>query len=231
MDRYVSGSYADQVPDWHEGDAPHKATVIAAFVRELGWSAGSVCEVGCGSGAVLNGVCAALGAAGVGVDIAPEAVSRAQKYARNELLFVVGDVSSAPPSDLVLCVDVVEHVADDIGLVTSLATVSSHVILRIPLDVSALDAIRPHRMLAARSQWGHRHVYTVDLALALVADAGLVTVGYRFDRVPLVGAAKIGAISDKVRRLCYRFAPEATTRWLGGYSLLIACTPQDSSCV
>tara|TARA_B100001123_G_scaffold114251_1_gene132992 strand:- start:264 stop:515 length:252 start_codon:yes stop_codon:yes gene_type:complete len=80
-------------------------------------------------------------------------------------------------------------------------------------------------MLDARRRWGHRSVYTLDLALALARDAGLNVVAYRTDRVKVHPDSVRGAISDRVRRAFHYFAPETTTRLFGGYSLLIACTP------
>lgn len=223
MDRYTSGEYGRAVPDWHDADAPFKVAGLVRLVREVGWSPKTVVDVGCGAGRVLDGVCAELGATGVGVDVAAEAIERAPQ--RAGLTFRVGDASSAGTADLVMAVDVVEHVADDIGFVAQLATVAPHIVLRIPLDISALDALRPGRMLAAREQWGHRHVYTVDLAHALVRDAGLTVVASRTDRVPVVATSTRGRLSDRARRWAHSLAPLPATRWLGGYSLLIACTP------
>ncbi|MFT6143697.1 MAG: hypothetical protein ACJAZO_001438 [Myxococcota bacterium] len=80
-------------------------------------------------------------------------------------------------------------------------------------------------MLAARSRWGHRHVYTVDLAHALVRDAGLSIVACRTDRVPVVASSTRGRVSDMARQIVHSLAPLTASRWLGGYSLLIACTP------
>lgn len=223
MDRYTSGSYGQAVPDWHEADASHKVDGLVRFIRELGWEPATVVDVGCGAGRVLQGVCQRLGATGVGVDIAPAAIARTPNGPG--LRYRVGGIADAGGADLVMAVDVVEHVVDDIGFVSQLAQVAPHVLLRIPLDISALDALRPARMLAARRDWGHRHVYTVDLAQALVEDAGLKMVQSRTDRVPVGAASTRGRISDRARKLAHFLAPLPATRWFGGYSLLIACTP------
>jgi len=223
MDRYTNGDYRAKNPDWHAGDAPHKAKAIVQLVRDVGWKPAFVGEAGCGSGQVLQRVCAALGARGHGVDPSKEALRQAPQ--NPQIQFEQGGVDALPACDMVMGIDVVEHVADDIGFVRAMAAKSDHIVLRIPLDVSALDSVRPARMLEARRRFGHRSVYTVDLALALVQDAGLQVVTHRTDRVPVRAASRIGRVSDKARRVLHFLAPEATTRWLGGYSLLIACTP------
>ena len=222
MDRYTSGTYADAVPDWHEADAPFKVAGLVALVRDMGWAPKTVVDVGCGTGRVLQGVCRQLAATGVGVDVAPDAIDRAPNEAG--LQFRVGGVAQAGVSDLVVAVDVVEHVADDIGFVAQLAQVAPRIVVRVPLDISALDVLRPQRMLAARDNWGHRHVYTVDLAHALIRDAGLTIVHSRTDRVPVVPKSTRARLSDTARRIGHSVAPFAVTRWFGGYSLLIACT-------
>ena len=229
MDRYATGQYAEAVPDWHSDDAPHKAAAVVALLSELGWEPKRVADVGCGTGSVLARVCEALDCEGQGVDVAPAAIERAAS--RPGLQFAVGDVSAVAPCDVVLCLDVVEHVADDIELVRSLADCAPRIVLRIPLDASALDVLRPGRMLAARRNWGHRHVYTIDLVRALIDDAGLDLVALRFDRVPFRASTAKGRLSDAVRRICHRWAPEPSTRVFGGYSVLLAATPRGSSCV
>ncbi len=223
MDRYTSGSYGQAVPDWHESDAPFKVAGLVRFVRDIGWKPTSVVDIGCGTGRVLQGVCRELGATGVGVDVAGEAIARTPS--EEGLTYRVGDVADAGTADMVMAIDVVEHVADDIAFVARLAKVAPHILLRIPLDISALDALRPARMLAARQEWGHRHVYTVDLAHALVRDAGLTIVQSRTDRVPVAASSTRGKVSDRARQIVHSLAPLSATRWLGGYSLLIACTP------
>lgn len=222
MARAPTGSYAAAVPGWHAEDAPHKAAAVLTLLREAGWAAERVVDVGCGVGEVLRGVVDALPArSGVGVDPSPELVARAPRDAR--LSFRVGGVEAAPHADLALALDVVEHVPDDLAFLRDLGRVAPRLVLRVPLDVSAWDAVRPGRMLAARATWGHRRVYTRDLALALCAEAGLDVVIERYDRVPLRDLTGPGRVVDAFRRGLVRAAPHFGVRAMGGWSWLGAC--------
>jgi SAM-dependent methyltransferase len=234
-DAYQSGAYAQANPDWHEGDAPHKAAVLAEVARSLGWSPAKVVDVGCGVGAVLEAFVADLrtvrsDVVGEGWDPSPEAIRRAQSRASETLRFVCGDVvAQGTHAELALCIDVVEHVPDDLAFVTALRDRADRFLFRIPLDLSALDLLRPHRLLDARRQLMHRHVYTRELALELLERAGFRVVHVRYDRVPPPGDTLRRRVVDAVRRASFARLPDLTVRALGGWSLVVAATPDQST--
>lgn len=218
MDRYRTGRYAADNPDWHDAHAPHKAAELRALLDQASWSPRVLVDVGCGTGGVLAHL-VRPDQRGVGIDVSPDAIARAP--AATNLVFRVGDVGDAPPGDLALCLDVVEHVPDDLGLLRDLRRVSHRVAVRIPLDASAWDTLRPARMLRAREQYGHLRAYTLDLARALVTEAGITVVAEALVRVPEPAETRLGSVTLTARRLGHRVAPETTARLLGGFSWLI----------
>jgi SAM-dependent methyltransferase len=234
-DAYQTGAYAQANPDWHEGDAPHKAAVLAEVARSLGWSPATVVDVGCGVGAVLESFVAALridrsDLIGEGWDPSVEAIRRAQTRASESLRFVCGDfLAQGAPAELALCVDVVEHVPDDLAFLTALRDRADRFLFRIPLDLSALDLLRPHRLLDARRTLLHRHVYTRELALELLARAGYHIEHVRYDRVPPARDTLRRRVVDAVRRASFARLPVLTVRALGGWSLVVAATPDQST--
>ncbi len=223
MDRYRTGAYAADNPDWHDGDAIVKAHEVRALLAAAGFTPRSVVDVGCGTGGVLADL---LGPdqTGTGLDVAAAAIERATSKARPGLSFRVGTVDDAPVADLTLCLDVAEHVPDDVGLLRSLRRISDRVVVRLPLDASAWDALRPARMLRARSQYGHLRAYTLDLARALVDDAGLDVEREAFVAVPGSPERALGHVTQALRRVGRRVAPAATARLLGGCSWLALAT-------
>ncbi len=226
-DAYQTGAYAQANPDWHEADAAHKSAVLVEVIRALGWSPRTVVDVGCGTGAVLAGF---VGEMREGWDPSPEAIRRAEQHRSEQVRFVCGDfVATSHRVDLALCVDVLEHVPDDLAFLTLLRERADRFLFRIPLDLSALDIVRPRRLLEARRSLLHRHVYTRELALDLLERAGYRREHVRYDRIPPpVDTLRRRAV-DALRRTSFAWAPDATVRALGGWSLVVAATPVQST--
>ena len=235
-DAYQSGAYAEANPDWHEADATHKAAALFDVARELGWSPRTIVDVGCGVGAVLAELVDRLRrerpeTTGEGWDPSPEAIRRAQARTTEGLRFVCGDLlaQAGARAELALCVDVVEHVPDDLAFLTALRDRADRFLFRIPLDLSALDLLRPHRLLDARRHLLHRHVYTRELALDLLERAGYRAELVRYDRVPPSRETSRQRAVDAVRRASFAWLPDLTVRALGGWSLVVAATPDQST--
>jgi len=234
-DRYATGAYGRDNPGWHAEDAPHKAKILAEVLRGLEPVPELVVDVGCGTGGVLAHLKALLDRAGLertryqGWDVAPEAVERARALAGPRLDFVLGDLAAAElRADLVLCVDVVEHLVDDLAFLVALRSRGQRFLFRLPLDLSALDVVRPHRLLAARRRWGHLHAYSRATALQLLSEAGYRALQVSYDRVPPEVEGLRGRAVDAVRRGAFRIAPHATVAVLGGWSLVVLAEPLPS---
>jgi SAM-dependent methyltransferase len=227
VDRYRSGAYFEDNPDWHEADAPWKVRSVAALVRFAGLAPHTVVDVGCGTGAVLAGLADELRpelpeTTWEGWDIAPAAIARARTRERTGLSYVCGDfLDSERRVDLILCLDVVEHLSDEHAFLTALRERAAGFVFRIPLDLSVLDVVRPTRMLELRRRHGHVHAYTRETALALLRECGFRIEVERLDRVPPATPTARARAADRVRRVGARIAPRATVRWLGGFSLLL----------
>jgi len=226
-DRYRSGRYAAANPDWHEEDAAHKAQAVASLVRWAGLRPRTVVDVGCGTGGVLAALRTELGpelpdTTWEGFDLAPEPIRRAKKREAQRLSFVEGDFLDSERSvDLVLCLDVVEHLADEEAFLRSLRNRAQQFVFRLPLDLSVLDVVRPRRMLGFRHAYGHRHFWTRELAMDLLVGCGFTIHHERYDRVPPVSASRRHRVVDGVRRGLVAALPHGAVRWLGGFSWLV----------
>ena len=112
---YNNGTYLAQNPDWHLEDSSTKVRWIRSLIPEIDrLSIMSVLEIGCGRGGILNELKGFFNkeCQFTGIDISNEAIS----YARNnfkDITFICGDVYSLDLDrtkyDLVLCIDVLEH--------------------------------------------------------------------------------------------------------------------------
>ncbi len=228
MQRYTSGDYATDNPGWHEADAQIKADALISLLRFAGLQPRTVIDVGCGAGGVLRRLHRRLQpelpeTSWEGWDIAPEAIRRARRFEGGRLRFVCGDfLRSDRRVELLLCLDVIEHVSDDLAFLSALGSRADWFVFRIPLDLSVLDLVRPDRMLRARHRYGHRHLYSREVALDLLKEAGFVTEIVRYDRVPPPGDSVRARAIDRARRSLFALAPDRTVCWLGGWSLLVA---------
>lgn len=228
-DRYTDGTYAAAHPDWHADDAPHKARAVLDLLAALGWAPATVIDVGCGTGDVLGHLVQAWQAQGrtvhaEGWDIAAAPL----RTPPPGVTLHRGDAcQQAEPAELVLCLDVVEHQADDVAFLRRLRRLGPRVLLRVPLELSVLDVLRPHRMLDARHTYGHLHAYTRATALARIQQAGFTVVADRYDRVPPHSRTPRQHLMQALRRLTHRLHPHAAVLALGGWSLLVAALPGD----
>lgn len=223
--RYVAGDYLSQNPGWHEEDSPWKAALISEMLNSVPLRPQSICEVGCGSGRVLELVVASLpGSQGDGYDISPQACAINSGRARADLRFHNGSPFNAGVSaDLVMAIDVIEHVEDPFQFARNLAAIADFQLLHIPLDMNALSVGRGWPVMDARSQIGHLHYFTRDTAIALLAESGLEIVAERYtpwaiDQSYKTWKKRVAALP---RRLAFALAPHAAVRLVGGWSLLV----------
>ena len=222
---YTNGTYLRNNPDWHADDAAWKASHIARMLERHKLRPASVCEVGCGSGEVVRALSEHLpGARFVGCDVSPHAIEISRRKAAGNLDFRLEDVlQSSAHYDLVMAIDVFEHVEDCFGFVRRLKERGRHKLFHIPLDLSALSVARKSKLTAMRESVGHIHYFTKDTALALLQDTG-----YRvIDHFYTSGSTELGNYGWKTRLLkaprqaLFALDPDAAARWLGGYSLMV----------
>lgn len=232
VDPYVTGAYRAHNPDWHASDAVHKAEALARLIRYCGIVPRTVVDVGCGSGGVIAALKAAFDAelpntAWEGWDPSEVAIGMAREREGERLQYVAGDfLRSERRADVVLLIDVVEHVVDDVAFLEALRGRADWFLLRLPLELSVLDVVRPQRVLAARIRYGHRHFYTREMALALLDTAGFRVDTWRYDRVPPPTDTMRKRLVDAARRAAFAWDEDRAARWLGGFSLLVCARPR-----
>lgn len=222
---YTDGTYLRNNPSWHEGDARWKAEHILRMLDRHALAPRTVCEVGCGSGEIVSVLSERMpGASFVGRDISPDAFELARVKSHDNLAFGLGDaVRTGTIYDLVMAIDVFEHVEDCFGFLRGLRAKARHKLFHIPLDLSALSVARGGKLLAMRRQVGHIHYFTKDTALALLEDTGYRIVDHAYTS----GSTELGNLGWKTRllkgprRALFALSPDTAARWLGGYSLLV----------
>lgn len=228
--QYQSGAYLAETGDWHEGDAAWKADHIRAMLASAGLEPRRIADIGCGTGGVLAQLQARLSPAAdlTGFEIARPAFALAERRANARLGFVNGSPLDQPREafDLLLALDVFEHVDDYLGFLRSLRPLAERFIFHIPLDLSVrglLIDMPMHR----RQTVGHLHYFTASTARATLEDCGYRIHSARYTHAmmqPPPAGWKMKVRSWPHRAL-FRLSPARCATLFGGCSLLVLAEP------
>lgn len=229
---YTDGRYATKHPAWHVEDASWKAAHILRIITDNDLGPRSICEVGCGAGELLRDVRDGLGAdvRAVGYEISPQAYELCREREDHRLHFEFGDITTKRDDssyDVLLLIDVIEHVEDYYTLLRSAKRMGEYNILHIPLDLSTLSVWRHTPIRYAREHFGHIHYFSKDTALDLLQDLDYEVIDSFYTPLhdaPSVSTARstlLGTAARLIRKLLFRLNEDMAVRLLGGYSLMV----------
>jgi SAM-dependent methyltransferase len=222
---YVNGEYMQSNPLWHADESPFKVSQILRMMERNRLRPKSICDAGCGAGEVLRLLSEKLDdkCECWGYDISPQALEMCGSRANERVHFRLGDVSEENGSffDLMLVLDVLEHVDDYIGFLTAIRPRSELKIFHIPLDLSVQSVLRKRGLLKRRALHRHLHYFTKETALETLKDSGYEPLDCFFTAHPIeCGGDRGQRIARLPRKICYAIHQDLTVRILGGYSLL-----------
>jgi hypothetical protein len=223
---YQDGTYLQKNPTWDEEDSSWKSRHILRVIENHGLSPKTVCEVGCGAGEILNQLHGLLPGPVelTGYDISPQVFPTCKKKEKAGLKFVLGNFFDLDKQhyDLLLVIDVLEHVEDCYGFLRLLHPRGTHEIFHIPLDLAAWKILGGY-LMTKREQYGHIHYFTRETALAMLKDVGYEIVDsfytglYHGKRQRSMGTRMM----DSIRRGLYLHDPDLSARLFGGLSLMV----------
>lgn len=221
---YEDGAYLENNPTWHEEDSPWKAQQITKMLRKHDIFPSSVGEVGCGAGGILSCLATEYGDEVLfsGFDISPQAVEICRKKEKQNLKFFLKDPFEEEQRtfDVVMAIDVFEHVEDYFGFLRKLKELGTYKIFHIPLDLSVQTVLRSAPILYARSSVGHIHYFTKETALATLRDTGYEVEDY-FYTLEVPNRGWKANLLNLPRKLFLSLHEDLAVRILGGYSLLV----------
>lgn len=224
---YKDGTYLDNNPTWHEQDSSWKAKQVARILKGNNINPLTVCEVGCGAGEILNCLVVDYGVNVVfsGYEISPQAFERCKRKEKPNLHFFLQDLLAEKEAyfDVVMAMDVFEHVEDYFGFLRKLREKGKYKIFHIPLDLSVQSVLRSSPILKSRARIGHIHYFTKETALATLKDTGYDVIDSFYTRgsleVPNRGLK--ANLLRLPRKLLFSIHQDLTVRILGGFSLLV----------
>ncbi len=227
---YTDGDYLETTRTWHSEDSPWKADQIARMIDKVGLQPGLVAEIGCGAGKILDELSRKPSlekARFKGYDISSQAIELCGEIESNRIEFFREDpLTTASPEvfDLLLVIDVFEHVPDYLSFLRLCQAKAEYKIYHIPLDLHVSSMLR-NSFFRERYTVGHLHYFTADSALAALRDTGheIVDTFYTngtfgtFREHPALKTA----IANVPRWLFSKISLPVTARLFGGYSLMV----------
>jgi|SRR3990172_2588440 len=223
---YLTGEYVEKNPTYHAEDSPWKAQQILKIVSKHGLQPASVCEVGCGAGEILSQLqphflqetrC-------YGYEISPRAYALCKQRENERLQFFCQDLLTTETDsfDLLLCIDVFEHVEDYMGFLRKLRQKATYKVFHIPLDLSVQTVLRRTPIIGYRTKLGHLHYFSKETALLTLQDTGYEVLDWFYTPASIDRGKTLKAKLAKLpRKVLALVNADLTVRILGGYSLLV----------
>jgi SAM-dependent methyltransferase len=220
---YDDGSYLESNPGWHAEDSPWKAQQVLRMLQQHHIRPHTVAEIGCGAGEILRQLSLNLPAAAFsGFDISADAIRLARTRESDRVRFFNMDFRAHPDTfDVLLVMDVVEHVEDCFGFLRSIREKAEYKIIHIPLDMSVSLLVR-NRLMDVRKSVGHIHYFSKHTALALLEDTGYQILDYFYTPAYQIAPKDpVHRVMGAVRSLTMKVASDLTAMMLGGCPLLV----------
>jgi SAM-dependent methyltransferase len=226
LNPYTDGTYLEKNPLWHTDESAFKVKQILKLFRKDRLHPRSICEVGCGAGEVLKLLQQQMGDACDfwGYDISPQALEMCRSKANQRLQFKLADICQEEGTffDLMLVLDVIEHVEDYFGFLRSIRPKADLKLFHFPLDLSVQALSRKRGLLTRRDRYGHIQYFTKETALATLEGLHYEILDYFYTpRCIELAKQMIQKLALVPRALCFAIHPDLTARILGGYSLLV----------
>jgi len=218
-----SDAYLQHNPTWHQEDSEWKASQIDKMLKKNNLVPESGLEVGCGAGAILHHLAKQYpGTKFVGSDISDAALEMAKAYESDKISFT----KEVPPGahyDVLMMMDVFEHVDDYIGFLKEHRPLAKHHIFHIPLDMTVYKILRPKVLMHNRLNIGHLHYFTKEAALETLRYAGYEIVDYDYTLwgLELPQPTLLKKIGRWPLWLLSKINKDLAAKTLGGMSLIV----------
>jgi SAM-dependent methyltransferase len=218
--------YAELNSGWHVEDAEDKVAAVLKSIERARLHPQSICDIGCGSGDVLARLHRTLGTErAVGYDISRHAIELASRHSAHGLRFVIGGVQpDVQPYDLMLLLDVVEHVPEPVSFLMSLRDAAPCAIMNIPLELCVLKVLSADSLARGRRALGHVHYFNERVVYELLREAGYSVTDAWFSP-PGTGRVVPEPWRRALRaaqRVATGISPRIAARTIGGSSLMVA---------
>jgi len=148
-----------------------------------------------------------------------------QKRANDKLHFKLQDILEEEGVffDLILLMDVIEHVEDYFGFLRGIKQKSTYKLFHIPLNLTVEAIVRPKALSKIRQICGHVHYFTKDLALQALKELeyGVIEHFYTNACSELPARSKKAYFAKLPRSFFFTINKDWAVRFFGGRSLMV----------
>jgi len=225
-DIYNDSSYFANNPTWHEEDAAFKVANILKVLDGNLSDFNAVCEVGCGSGAILVQMSKHFPktSSWTGYDISQNAIDIANKKTSSKLNFKLKEITledEAVNYDLMLVIDVIEHLENYFSFLDAIVSRSQYFVLHIPLDMSLWSLLREGILIESKNRVGHIHNFTEDFIKSILQDHGFHIIKQIYTEP--ISKAENGKqhLVNFIRKTLHLISPRLSSKIVGGYSIML----------
>jgi len=222
-----NGEYLKNNPSWHTEDSAWKATQINTLLKRNNLHPKTIAEIGCGAGEILNQLHANLpnDVNLTGYDISIDAIHKAKEREKERLTFKHENfLETKDTFDLLLMMDVFEHVDDYLGFLKQCNNKATNTIFHIPLDITVMGLLT-NSIMERRKSLAHLHYFTKDTAIATLADSGFEIVDFFYTEWFFDFKERRKSIGSKVlyliRKALYKINKDFAVKMFGGVSLIV----------
>ena len=222
---YIDGSYLRRHPLWHVADSPWKAAQVLKLLRVNNIKPSTVGEIGCGAGELLMQLAQKLDpeVSFHGYEMSPQAFALCHERTRTNIHFYNDSMFTASSEyyDVVLVIDVVEHVEDCFSFLKLCRHMGMFKLFHFPLDLHLRSVVRDDLLLRSRKTDGHLHYFTKALALALLQDTGYTVIDHLYTNKATAPGHRRSRLLKWPRAWLFSQNRDLAVRLLGGWGLVV----------
>lgn len=226
-DFYTRGEYLKHNQAWNIEDSVWKANYVHKLLVKHGIVTNDVVDVGCGAGGIIEELAKKIDTATfTGFDIASDAIDMAKARSTGRVRFLNEDFAKInyPQTDLLLSIDVIEHVDDFYGFLRGLRHRSRYFVFHIPLDLCCRSLLKPHILFQQRKSVGHIHYFSKEMVLWFLNDLGYTVIDFVYTKpdIDVHPAKSVKSFLKKyLRKTSFLLNREWSIKLWGGYSMMI----------
>ncbi len=234
---YTNGSYLLKNPSWHREDAPWKLSHILRVLNSIHVTQMTrVLDAGCGTGDIIKlWSQKSPEVQFVGWEVSPQAYMLARADEPHNVKFVCAPEPPAGWFDLVLAIDVIEHLEHPDAWFKNLSSHASLFVLHVPLDLSVRSFLFPSLLERERQTVGHIHFFTARSLKQFLQKNNCQILSMHYTNKYVERPPKLTSWKSRlgmcIRQLAHKLLPHAWAAfWIGGYSLIVvAKTNRDTT--